>query len=86
MTKMETDFCSLVEQYTLRKFGYHVSSLKSHDGATYDLKLKRLGDLTEILFPVFPEQVRDSVLTGQLPQGLLRSFDDCFKSQTVRTA
>jgi hypothetical protein len=48
--------------------------------------LKRLGEIEEIPFPVFADQVRDSVLTGQLPEGLMRGFADYFKSRVAQIA
>jgi len=81
MTEVEIKFHSLVEQHTLRQFGYHVSDLRQFANVVYNVTLKRLGEIEEIPFPVFADQVRDSVLTEQLPEGLLRSFADYFKSR-----
>lgn len=83
MTEVEIRFRNLVEQYTLREFGYSVSDLRQDWSKTYTLKLKRPGDLEEKSFPVFPDQVQNAVLKGQLPQGLLHSIADCFTSQTA---
>lgn len=79
MTEMEIKFRNLVEQHTLKEFGYHVLNLRPFGNHVYNVILKRLGEIEEISFPVFAEQMRDSVLTGQLPEGLLRSFADDFK-------
>ncbi len=79
-------FRYLVEQHTLKQFGYHVLNLKPFGLEVYEVVLKLLGETEEILFPVLTEQVRDSVRTGQLPEGLLRSFADYFKFRVARIA
>jgi len=86
MTEVEIKFRSLVEQHTLRQFGYHVFDLRPFRNGVYNVILKRLGEIEEIPFPVFADQVRDSVLTGQLPEGLMRGFADYFKSRVAQIA
>jgi hypothetical protein len=85
-TDEKIEFRILAEQHTLKEFGYHVSNLRPFGDRVYDVILKQLGEIEEISFPVFAEQVRDSVRTKQLPEGLLRSFEDYFKSRVAQVS
>jgi hypothetical protein len=59
---IDTAFTTLVDGYTLPKYGYH-SYLKRDSSGTYILKLKDLGGHLEPIFPVIPERVHQSIET-----------------------
>jgi len=77
MTNEEVAFCNLVQSYILGTFGYLVLSLdRTVEGQTYILRAKRLGDAESSIkrFPVFPDQLMNSIRTCQLPESLFRDF------------
>ena len=76
MTREEVIFWNLVHEYVLPRFKYSVVDLRPDSGGYYSLKVKRLGESDEKTFTVFVDQLRSSVETGQLPEGLLCSFAD----------
>jgi len=83
-TEEKIRFRNLVEQHTLKQFGYHVSDLRPFGIGVYNVVLKLLGETEEIAFPVFTERVRDSARSEQLPDSLQSSFADYFKSRKHR--
>jgi hypothetical protein len=86
MTDEKIKFRNLVEQHTLKQYGYHVLDLRPLNVGVYNVVLKQLGEIEEIAFPVFTKQVQDSVRSEQLPEGLLRSFADYFKFRLAQIA
>ena len=79
MTHDETDFCNLVHNHAL---GYSALEFKlDNSGHFYNLRLKRLGapEHETKSFTVFADPVREALATGQLPEGLLRSFAEELK-------
>lgn len=70
--------CDLVTKHVVPKFGNLVPRLHPESDGNYSLVLKRAGapESEAKTFTVFVDQLRNSLETGQLPEGLLRSFTD----------
>lgn len=82
MTQEESAFWNIAHDYALRKFGYSVVELKLEAvGNSYTLRLKELGEPehTARIFKVFIDQLRNTVKTGNLPDGLLRDLPNQLK-------
>jgi hypothetical protein len=86
MKEEKIKFRYLVEQHTLKQYRYHVLDLRPFGIGVYEVILKLLCETKEISFPVFTEQVRDSVRSEQLPEGLLRNFAEYFNSRVAKKA
>jgi hypothetical protein len=72
MTEDEVRFCGLVNGLVAAK-GYSVKDLRLEPGgATYEIRLKRLGDPEESVkrFVFFSEQLVNSIVVGRPPEGL----------------
>jgi hypothetical protein len=79
MTPDEVVFWNHGHEHVLRRFGYSVVGLNlDSSGKCYWLKLNRFGgpESGARIFPVFVDQLKNCVETGQMPEGLLRSFAD----------
>jgi hypothetical protein len=77
MSQEETTFWEIMHEYVLRNFGYSVVGLSPDSGGKfYILRLNRheTSEHTPKIYTVFTDQLRDCVMTGRIPEGLLRDF------------
>ena len=85
MTQEEMDFSGLVGEFKvgerpLREFGYAVFELKPFGTGVYTLKLQLVIEISETTFTFPASELHKSVLTRQLPEGLLLDLAKHFNS------
>jgi len=85
MTQEEMDFSGLVGEFKvgerpLREIGYAVFELKPFGTGVYTLKLQLVIETSETAFTFPASELHESVLTRQLPEGLLLNLAKHFNS------